>query len=106
MSDNWVQTSAPSSLSWQAIASSTDGSKLAAVVNGGGIYTSVDRGITWVQTLAPSNYWNSIASSADGSKLAAVVNNGNIYISGNSGVTWVETSAPSNNWNGITSSAD
>ncbi len=63
---------------WNRIASSADGTKLAAVVNGGQIYTSTDSGITWTAR-APSQGWYSIASSADGTKLAAVVQNGQIY---------------------------
>ena len=60
--------------SWQSIASSSDGTKLAAVVSGGFIYTSSDSGATWTErTAAGSRNWSSIASSSDGTKLAAVV---------------------------------
>jgi VCBS repeat-containing protein len=89
---------------WFAIASSADGTKLAAVVDGGQIYTSTDSGATW--TARESNrVWRSIASSADGTKLAAVVNAGQIYTSTDSGVTW--TARESNRvWRSIASSAD
>ena len=41
--------------------------KLAAVVDGGFIYTSTDSGVNWVeQTATGSRSWGSIASSADG----------------------------------------
>jgi hypothetical protein len=68
---------------WQSITSSADGTKLAAVVSGGSIYTSTDSGATWTErTSAGSRYWQSITSSADGTKLAAVVAyNGSIYTS-------------------------
>ena len=50
----WCQTAAPSEV-WQSVASSSDGSKLAAVVQYGGIYTSTNSGATWTQaTNAPN----------------------------------------------------
>ena len=95
-------------MNWYAIASSSEGNKLAAVVNNGGIYTSGDRGVTWFQqTSAPSKNWYAIASSADGTTLAAVVDGGGIYTSRDSGITWVQqTSAPTKNWYSIASSSD
>jgi hypothetical protein len=81
----WIQTSAPSA-NWPSVASSSDGTKLVAVVGGGfaqgGIYTSTNSGTTWIQSSAPSNYWYSVASLSDGSNLVAVsggVRNGGIY---------------------------
>jgi photosystem II stability/assembly factor-like uncharacterized protein len=87
---------------------SADGSKLAAAVNGGGIYTSSNGGANWTQQAsAPSANWTSIDSSADGSKLAAVATGGGIYTSSNYGVTWTQgTNAPVRSWSSITSSAD
>jgi len=89
---------------WQSITSSSDGTRLAAVVNGGQIYTSTDSGVTW--TARESNrFWQSITSSSDGTRLAAVVTGGQIYTSTNSGVNW--TARDSNlGWESITSSAD
>ena len=75
---NW--TPRESNRGWRSVASSADGSKLVAVVDGGRIYTSTDSGVS--RTPRESNRdWRSIASSADGSKLAAVVLNGQIYTS-------------------------
>jgi photosystem II stability/assembly factor-like uncharacterized protein len=102
---NWTQTSAPGQ-GWLSIASSSDGTKLAAVVNGGGIWTSTNAGLTWTQTSAPSNYWYSIVSSSDGTQLAAVVDAGGIWTSTNAGLTWTQTSAPNENWTSIASSSD
>jgi hypothetical protein len=111
---NWTQSSAPVA-DWTSIASSADGTKLAAVVDSdnSGIWISTNSGITWTQTNALSTGWYSIASSADGTELAAGVDNGNfnggIWISTNSGVTWTKTSAPTNTgygWLSIASSAD
>ena len=85
-------------LFWMSIASSSDGNKLAAVV-AGGVYTSSDSGVTWVdQSLVPGSVisgdlaWMSIASSSDDTKLAAVVFGGSLYTSNDSGVTWVDQS--------------
>ena len=65
---------------WYIIASSADGTKLAAGVGGGSIYTSSDSGATWTeQTAAGSRYWRSIAMSSDGTKLAAGVYGDSIY---------------------------
>jgi len=64
--------------------------KLAAVVSGGGIYTSVDGGTTWTpQASAPTADWQAVASSSDGMKLAAGAKGGCIYTSVNSGTTWM-----------------
>ena len=93
---------------WNSITSSSDGSKLAAVVENGSIYTSTDSGATWIeQTSAGSRYWSSITSSSDGTKLAAAVSGGYIWTSNNSGVTWIaQTGAGSGYWKSITSSSD
>ena len=65
---------------WASIASSSDGTKLAAVVSGGQIYSSTDSGVTWTAQES-SRSWLSIASSSDGTKLAAVVDGGQIFTS-------------------------
>jgi hypothetical protein len=107
---NWTQTSATSTNDWWSIASSADGTRLAAVVGGnsggfGGIYTSTNAGATWTQTSAPGQDWFSIASSADGMRLAAAAFT-YIYTSTNGGVTWTQTAAPRLQWEAIASSAD
>lgn len=100
----WTMVDTPST--WYGIASSADGSRLAAVASVNGIYTSVDSGITWTAVSVPSAQWRSIASSADGSKLVAGVYGGGVYT--NSGTSWaiVGSSAPSPaNWVSVASSA-
>ena len=78
---NWSQVAA--SHNWHSITSSSDGTKLAAVVYGGYIYTSTDSGVNWTaQTASGSRDWNAITSSSDGTKLTAAVNPGYIYKSG------------------------
>ena len=65
---------------FKAITSSSDGTKLAAVVYGGNIWTSTDSGGTWRNSEAGFRYqdWQAIASNSDGTKLAAAVRGGNI----------------------------
>jgi photosystem II stability/assembly factor-like uncharacterized protein len=79
--DVWVSTNSGTSWATGAVglslvsgaAVSSDGTKLAAVVNGGDIFTSTDSGATWTdQTTAGSRSWTCITSSNDGTKLAAV----------------------------------
>jgi photosystem II stability/assembly factor-like uncharacterized protein len=92
---------------WQNIASSSNGTKLAAVAYNGYVRTSSDSGATWTeQTAAGSRGWHNIASSSDGTKLAAVCT-GYVYTSSDSGTTWTEqTTLGSHNWFGIASSSD
>ena len=91
--------------------SSFQGVNLAASVQGGGIYTSSNSGLSWTLTIAPSTNWSAIASSADGSQLVAAVNGGlyygggRIFSSTNFGSTWTPTIAPSNYWVAVYSSA-
>lgn len=119
----WTQTSAPTN-AWVSVASSADGTKLAAAATFGNhfgtgqIYTSTNSGLTWiVQSNAPATNWTCIASSADGTKLVAVENTtiygetnspfiaSGIYTSTDSGVTWtLQTNAPNAYWTSIVSS--
>src|ERR1035441_2869449 len=76
----WTNDTASTSLSglhWHGITSSSDGTKLAAVVQGGDIWNSTNSGVTWTnQTTSTSahglNWWG-ITSSSDGTKLAVIV---------------------------------
>jgi photosystem II stability/assembly factor-like uncharacterized protein len=95
---------------WVDITSASGGSKLAAVMWEGNIYTSSDEGKTWVEdtSVGAKKPWNAITSSSDFSKLAAVVYQGNIWYSHDGGSTWVEDTsigAPKL-WKDITSSSD
>lgn len=99
---DWTQRQ--SGLAFKDIASSSDGQKLVAVINGGQIYTSTNAGASW--TARDSNRdWVSVASSADGVKLVAAVNNGQLYTSSDSGVTWTARDS-SRQWTDVASSAD
>ncbi|HVV38844.1 MAG TPA: hypothetical protein VHD31_00785 [Candidatus Paceibacterota bacterium] len=115
----WTQRPSAGNRSWSSITSSSDGTKLAAVVgldSAGYIYTSTDSGATWTErTGAGSHKWGSIASSADGTKLVAVVGGpgegqselGYIYTSTDSGATWTQrTGSGSRDWISVTSSSN
>jgi hypothetical protein len=85
----WQQTSlAPAN--WRSIAMSSDAKYLVAGNEANGyLYTSSDRGETWVQrTSSGLCFWKSVASSTDGKNLAAVCNNGNVTTSTDYGVSW------------------
>ena len=74
---------------WIGVASSADGSKLAAVSDVanspfGVIITSTNSGATWTTNAVPYLTWNAVALSADGNKLMASVgypSAGPIYVS-------------------------
>ena len=99
---------------WSSIAMSSDGTKLAAAVSGGHIYTSSNSGATWTDhssgAIAGNKDWSSIAMSSDGTKLAAAVSGGHIYTSSNSGATWTDRSsgviAGNKGWWSIAMSSD
>jgi hypothetical protein len=117
-SNTWTQQTGSGQHNWYSVASSSDGTKLAAVVNGGYIYTSTNGGVTWTeQTGSGQHGWFSIASSSDGTKLAAVNYDGSncgssggclisdLYISTDGGVTWtIQTSQ--HDWYSVASSSD
>lgn len=106
----WTQISATNDM-WNSVASSANGTKLAATAGFDGVYVSTNSGSTWFWAALPTHqcFWSSVAFSADGTKLAASANNGGIYTSTNSGATWIETGAPAsttNYWPAVASSAD
>ena len=102
---NWTQTSAPIT-NWNSVASSSDGNKLVAVVNGGGIYTSGDSGDSWNLTGAPSNNWAGVACSVDGNKIVAVIGGGGIWTSADFGGSWTQTSATNGSWSSVAASVN
>jgi hypothetical protein len=104
----WAQTSANTNYEWQDVASSADGSKLAAIANVG-VFISTNSGAAWtLDSSAPANVY-AIASSADGVRLAAAVSPALVYTSTNSGFTWNQAGMPSTGFGAIqqlVSSAD
>jgi hypothetical protein len=104
----WTERTTCGSRTWNAIASSSDGTKLVAVAENNYIYTSADSGVTWTARTGPGTQsWVSVASSADGTKLAAAPYGGYIYTSTDSGVTWTARTGPgTQSWYSIASSSD
>jgi photosystem II stability/assembly factor-like uncharacterized protein len=110
---------APERINFRGITSSSNGTKLAATVSEGNIWTSTDSGDTWIEDVSvgsPQN-WKDITSSSDGTKLAAVARRAgtvdnptflaNIWISTDSGANWYPAFEPdAENWHRITMSSD
>jgi len=78
---------------------SDDGTKLAAGMYNGHIYTSSNSGAAWTNrstatgsAIAGNRNWQSTAISDDGQELAAAAWNGHIYTSFDSGAAWVDRS--------------
>lgn len=92
-------------LAWSSIASSSDGTRLAATVSGGGVYTSSNSGLTWTETSLANVNWLGMASSADGNKLVVTSYAGYVYRSTNAGATWTQASV-NDYFTGIASGSD
>ena len=107
----WIDQASVGDANWHALATSADGSKLYAGVDGGGsLYRSTDFGMTWnVIPGTSGKNWFSIASNIDGTKVAAVDRGGHIWTSTNSGSTWIQRSVDqgaARDWGSIASSSD
>lgn len=110
----WTGRSGMGIHDWSAVASSADGTRLVAAVSDGGyVYTSSDSGETWTaRTSAGSYYWTSLASSADGSKIIAAYGTGvpGSYLqrSDDYGQTWepLTGAGQRQSWGFVESSAD
>lgn len=68
---------------WKTVASSGDGVKLDALAEDGGLWTSLDSGVTWrkTATFAQTNSNPTIATSRDGVRLAALQASGSVWTS-------------------------
>ena len=114
----WVRNPIAGNIDWESIAISGNGQRLAAVVDGGHLYTSTDSGATWtdrstsVSGIGWHRRWTSIAMSRDGQWLAAVVWHGKLHTSTDSGATWTNRSrtgsaiAGNKKWQSIAMSSD
>ena len=85
-------TNCTSVSNWTSVATSADGTRLAAVASSGDVYTSTNGGVAWTPNIVTNANWSGIASSADGAKLVAVASGGGIY-------TWQTTPTPTLNIN-------
>lgn len=95
---NWTRTSAPTVPFNISIASSADGTILAAVEEDvSGVLVSTNSGATWTSNSLPNQNQIpeilSVACSADGSKVVAADFWMGIYVSTNTGTTWIQTGA-------------
>jgi N-acetylneuraminic acid mutarotase len=92
---------------WSGVASSADGTRLAATVNDsmeGRIYLSADSGASWVAS-GPTQAWLSVACSTDGAKLVAMPWYGQLHTSDDYGATWTPRDIV-REWRCVASSAD
>jgi hypothetical protein len=109
---SWSTNVFPASLRIYDVAMSSDGTKMWAVHNTVGIFSSsTNFGMSWETNGAPGQNWHRIANSADGAKLVvadalypSAIRSGPIYTSSNSGQTWVSTE--NQWWRDVASSAD
>jgi hypothetical protein len=90
------------SLSWVAIAASSDASKLVAATAGGQLYYSINSGATWAEG---NGNGTCVASSSDGTTFVAALNGGKIYTSTDYGATWNTGGSIGANWISVASSA-
>ncbi|MEW6303259.1 MAG: MBG domain-containing protein [Verrucomicrobiota bacterium] len=102
----WTSQAGSGVRDWVTLASSADGTKLAAGAWGDYLYTSTDSGVNWTARLTdqPRSFY-SIASSADGTKLVAGTRQSFLFTSTDSGVTWTPRET-SRFWTAVASSAD
>jgi len=94
---------------WESIASSSNGTKLAAADQYEGIYLSTNSGDSWAVALGTQGQpWQSIASSGDGNDLAAVVPGAGIETNMNfdGSTVFSSSSALTESWRCIASSSD
>lgn len=115
---SWSQLSAPST-NWSYLASSADGSTLAALANAGQglggqarcwVFLSTDAGQSWTQSSLDLPIWNSFAISADGQRFLVAptltYSGWPFYRSTNSGLTWETKPGPILRSIGVTCAAD
>jgi hypothetical protein len=102
----WKLTSVSASQNWDSIAMSADASKLIASTLGGGVYSSLDSGLTWVQTNSNAGTWRSVACSSDGSKLYAARFLGGIYTNSPTTSWGLSAAIAGLNWFAIACSSD
>lgn len=103
----WAKLPNPELTNWQwlGIATSADGTKIAAAPRPGHIFTSNDSGATWYnQTNSSYAIYEGIAASSNGSIIYATSNNLAVQKSNDSGVTWYQTSVPGGGLSVATSS--
>jgi hypothetical protein len=103
---NWVQSDA-NDLNFKSIASSPDGTIMAAAysgANGDGVAISQNSGKTWSVNSGPNTFtFQAVAVSPNDETLALAAFDQPIYTSTNFGLSWVEGSPLSDDWVGLAS---
>jgi hypothetical protein len=105
----WKLLNVPQRYSWRSLATSADGTKVAGVTSGGGIWLSIDSGTTWTNQPVGLVPFQAISMSADGKRLVAVPGNtgvGPVYFSTNHGNAWNQGLTPDRAWYALASSGD
>jgi hypothetical protein len=74
----WVTNNTPSE-HWVTVASSADGTRLAAATADGLLYYSTNSGAVWISTNTPFQQWQSVAWSGSGNLLVGASFYGGIY---------------------------
>ena len=99
---------------WKGVASSSDGSRIAAISTNGQVWTSTNSGTTWESHTALNalnlTTWQNIVTNASGETLTVASGNGSVYSSGDFGTTWTATNLAGlfgvSTLYGVTTSAD
>jgi len=128
----WVRRANAGKRFWNAVASSSDGTRLVAAAVGAFsgesdtwtvdyIYTSTDSGATWTKIKSAGRHcWTAVTLSADGTKIAAAAGSDTgaasgchipildyVYTSTDSGATWTQrTGSGARLWTQLASSSD
>ncbi len=109
---SWTNPTGLGSLTPNAIACSSDCSKIIVGMFGNNIYRSSDTGANWsALSNSTSGFYTGVASSSDGTKLAAVLSfGGALSTSSNSGTSWTDQSDAGTGggglWSGVAMSSD
>ncbi len=108
--DTWTAVTGPvNKLSetprWVGVASSSDGSRLAASAFDE-VWLSSNSGVTWTRSNTPNGNYRGIASSSNGSTLLLATHTVQLQRSTDYGATWTTTGPARNDWQQVASSAD
>lgn len=90
--ENWTQKTTPiTTFSTYGLVSSADGQKLAFLESASHVWTTTDRGTTWIERTSSPEGGLTLVCSRDGNKLIlAGYSPGSIFISTDGGASWVE----------------
>jgi photosystem II stability/assembly factor-like uncharacterized protein len=107
----WKQATNAPNLGWYAVRCSADGTVVAALAHGSGVYLSMDSGTHWTLSQSvglatpPFLVVGAIAMSAEGSNIIAAAA-GRVYASTNMGANWFTNNVPQGNSMSVAISGD